>query len=194
MITLGLDISTKTGWAIVNDGRLVSHGLITAPNPKLENVAEDFNMVLRAHEVVAQILSKIAETRPDKIVIEQTNQGSFRSSQKQLEFLHCLLLWLVDRDQWPRMKYVNTSEWRSNIGLALSKEQRDHNKNVKKKKAKGKITPKHLSVAWANKTYGLKLKLKDNDIADAIALASFKQKDGKVLPMDKAYEKAFGLL
>jgi hypothetical protein len=35
---------------------------------------------------------------------------------------------------------------------------------------RGKITPKHLAVQKSNELYGLELKLKDDDIADAILL------------------------
>jgi Holliday junction resolvasome RuvABC endonuclease subunit len=37
---------------------------------------------------------------------------------------------------------------------------------------KGKITKKHLAIRWVNETYNLNLAMKDNDAADAIALAS----------------------
>ena len=37
---------------------------------------------------------------------------------------------------------------------------------------RGKITPKHLAVRWANDIYNKKLKIKDNDIADALAIAT----------------------
>jgi hypothetical protein len=43
---------------------------------------------------------------------------------------------------------------------------------VKQKKKRGKIGKKHLSVRYVNDIFGLDFKIKDNDIADSICLAS----------------------
>jgi hypothetical protein len=98
--------------------------------------------------------------------------------------------------------YLSCSEWRHALGLKMSNEDKRNNKLLKKardlattvtktadgtaevqsrttihaaKKAlgvKGKIGWKHLSVRYANEHFGLKLKQKENDEADAICLAS----------------------
>lgn len=179
MKILGLDVSTKTGFAVIEDGNLISEGLIKAERVDYFDRAEDFSILSRAQKMVDEIHSLIKQCKPDMIFIEQTNAGKFRSAQKQLEFIHCTFLLSLlrfqdtDTDYVRNLRYVDTSKWRSTLEIKLTKDQRKHNKKVKEKSARGKITPKHLAVAWANQTYGLSLKLKDNDRADAIALATF---------------------
>lgn len=189
MKILGLDVSTKTGYAVISDGNLLEEGLLKADEVIYDDRVEDFALLTRATIMVGKILEVIKLHKPDMIFVEQTNAGKFRSSQKQLEFIHCVLLDELYQISSPEndyvrvLRYVDTSQWRSNLGIKLSKDERKHNKKVKSKEARGKITPKHLTVRWANSTYGLALKLKDNDRADAIALATFgyKNKDAPVL-------------
>lgn len=178
MKSIGLDVSTKTGFAVIQDGILLSKGLIKLEKKHNNKSPEDLNLLANAEEISDRIWHLIDIERPDKVMIEQTNAGRFRQSQKQLEFLHCLILQKyqkrVDSDtKVPSIFYVDTSKWRSSLSIRLTKEQRKHNKSVKDGKSRGKITSKHLAVAWANSKFDLKLKLKDNDIADAICLAFF---------------------
>jgi Holliday junction resolvasome RuvABC endonuclease subunit len=182
MKVLGLDVSTKTGFAVISGGTLIEKGLIQTPAVIMENRVEDFSTLRRAEVMAQDIMRLIVRHQPDLICIEQTNAGRFRGAQKQLEFIHCLILFYLCNEQMGNygdcLRYVDTSKWRSTLGVKLSKDQRKHNKNVKSKVARGKITPKHLAVAWANEKYGLFLKLKDNDQADAIALATFGHLNG----------------
>jgi len=173
MKVLGLDISSKTGYALIDDGFLKDKGLLKSPIV-INVLGENFAILDRASKMADLIFNLIKNNKPDYIYIEQTNAGKFRTSQKLLEFTHCVLLQhIVKHNLQDRVRYVDTSKWRSKLSIKLTKEERKHNKSVKEKKARGKITTKHLSVKWANKTYNLNLKIKDNDIADAIAIATF---------------------
>ena len=79
-----------------------------------------------------------------------------------------------------KVVYVNTSDWRKVIGGNLTKADKAMNIKVRKlKKAgnkealkalgvRGKVTKKHVAIRYVNATFGLDLKMKDNDIADAI--------------------------
>lgn len=179
MKILGLDVSSKTGFAVLDDGKLVETGLLKSPAIELPDVEADFSALARAEVMCEKIAKLIIKYRPDAIAIEQTNAGKFRTSQKLLEFTHCLTIrWINGQDMTKRVRYIDTSKWRSGLGIKLTKEQRTHNKAVKAKTARGKVTPKHLAVAWANKTYTLDLLQKDHDIADAIALATLVHKKG----------------
>lgn len=181
MKILGLDISSKTGFAVLNDGKLVDRGLIKSPAVEYDDREPDFGILARADGMVKQLGKLILKNSPDAIAIEQTNAGKFRTSQKGLEFTHCLLLsWLShpDHDYIKRTRYIDTSKWRSGLGIKLTKDQRKHNERVRDKLARGKVTPKHLAVAWANETYGIDLLQKDHDIADAIALATLVHRRG----------------
>jgi hypothetical protein len=52
----------------------------------------------------------------------------------------------------------------------MNKEDLKNNRDVKAGKKRGKISKKHLAVRMVNEKYGKKLKLKDNDEADAILM------------------------
>lgn len=174
MKVIGLDLSTKTGWAVIDNLELRDHGNIIVKDKNDYSVVPDYAQINRANSLALELKKIIQNHNPDMIIIEQTNAGSFRTSQKQLEFIHFAVLTMIESIGAAKcVKYVDTSQWRRGLSISLSKEQRIHNKQVKKKSARGKITWKHLSVAWANKTYNINLKLLHNDIADAIALASY---------------------
>jgi hypothetical protein len=188
MKVLALDVSTKTGWAVFTDGKLGEYGLIKNPQ-KIQEYGKYPWCYLNATEAMAQQLLVLAQKeQPDIIVIEETNGSRSRYTQKVLEFLHCNLLVRLADGFNGRVFYVNSSEWRKTIGMAMSKEDKkaNHKLHVEKCLAatvgrkmdkaklgiKGKITKKHLSVRWVNETYGLDFRIKDNDIADAICLGS----------------------
>lgn len=175
MKVLGIDMATKTGFGLVVDGQLKSYGLLSRPEiSQGSEELEDFYLLRIANAVAKMVWDLYEKEKPDFMFIEQTNQGSFRSTQKQLEFLHAVLLQLfLNNDLTEKVFYVDTSKWRSSLEVKLSKEQRKHNKAVKTGSAKGKVTPKHLAVAWANATYSLELLKKDHDIADSIAIATY---------------------
>lgn len=176
MRVLGLDIAGKTGWAMIESSRPgeVTTGLLQPSKGSIKSGLE-VEGFLNAGLDLGQMIENLVKTqKPDFIVIEQTNLGKSRTTQKYLEFLHFgTLAVLQESGHLGLSAYIDSSEWRSGIGLALSGDQRKHNKLVKAKLAKGKLTWKHLSVAWANKTFDLKLKQKDDDIADAICLAAY---------------------
>jgi Holliday junction resolvasome RuvABC endonuclease subunit len=176
MIVLGLDLSTHTGIAVLdntgNDYRILFTTTIhTTEVPDRE--PSDWVMVLKARTIAAQIKPVIKEYRPGIIAIEQTNNGKNRTSQKMLEFVHYAVLTMI-RDELrldTPILYIDTSRWRSVLSIRLSKDQKKHNKAVSSGSAKKRVTTKHLAVNWANQTFGLSLLMKDNNVADALALA-----------------------
>jgi hypothetical protein len=139
-------------------------------------------------KAAAAQLTKIWHEHPgkfDRIIVEETNAGRNRYTQKLLEFLHHQLIADALSHQTP-VTYLDSSGWRHNLGLVMTKEQKKANAKLRKamrdakakgekvdKKAlgiKGLTTPKHVAIAHANTTFGLNLKVKDNDAADAICL------------------------
>jgi Holliday junction resolvasome RuvABC endonuclease subunit len=211
MKILGLDISAHMGWALVSDNdesmKLESFGYVETPPSTASGLIEDFLIVQRAKKISKAAIKIIKEHLPDFVLIEQTNQGSFRSSQKLLEFTHGFLLRdILDspKNKLPidasRVGYVDSSKWRSVLKINMTPDQKKHNKALRENKGKkkkldgpwkGKITKKHLAVFWVNEKFGLNLKIKDNDIADAICLAAYgietrkkqsvKEADGNVI-------------
>lgn len=180
MRIMGLDISTKTGIAVIHDGQLIHKDLVEVVFSPTELKIDDFNCLDRAEQMAEQVMIWVRQFEPDFIYIEQTNLGNNRRDQKLLEFTHAMVL-LSLRSYEKRIAYVDSSQWRSGLSLKFSKEDTKHNKSVKIRKeagiraqaGEGKKTAKHLAIRWCNEKYGLSLKVKDNDIADAICLASY---------------------
>jgi hypothetical protein len=178
MKILALDVSTKSGWAVLDGDKPPEFGLLRVE-------VEDFNvndyperspkyplnMLHAANEMAAKLAELCRSVGPDIVVVENTVKGRNRHTQRILEWIH-KALW----DQFCRMGltpiYRDPSAWRFVLEIRLSNEDKKNNKMVKQGLKRGKIGKKHLSVRWANERYGLTLKLKDNDVADALALAS----------------------
>lgn len=177
MRVLSLDASTKSGWALFIDGKLSESGALTPVKIEDFNVNKDpqkspkypYNIIDGAEDVARILMGKVNETRPDKIVIENTNKGKNRHTQRILEYIHFAFT-RPFRNHPNLLKYMDTSEWRSGVGLWMSKDDLKNNKDVRAGKKRGKISKKHLAVRMVNELYGKKLKLKDNDEADAILM------------------------
>jgi hypothetical protein len=194
-LLLALDVSSKTGFSVFQveetedkipiDISLVRYGLIKMPKPVKECGDYPWNY-LRASKEMGKILAElVSEVKPRVVVVEETNKGRARYSQKLLEFLHAALLDCISSDtQAPAVFYLSTSEWRNKLGIRLSKDDKKSNQKLSKAKKnsidgkidrkalgiRGRLTAKHLSVRYANERFGLQLKIKDNDVSDAICL------------------------
>jgi len=178
MRILALDASTKTGWALFVDGKLVESGALPPVSVNDFNVNRDPHLspyyplnVVHAAETMANKIERLLEVYGplDAVVVENTNKGKNRHTQRILEFIHfCMLKLFQNRTQ--KMAYMDTSEWRSLVGLWMTKDDKKNNRDVSTGKKRGKITKKHLAVRTVNERYKMNLKLKDNDQADAILL------------------------
>jgi hypothetical protein len=181
--TLALDLSTKTGWALFEGDKLIESGSI--PQVKIEdfNVNADpnfsphypWNMMKGAATLAANVTDLVWLKEPGYIVTENTVKGRNRHTQRILEWIHLEVLRLLCSrpyfsDITHRFSYMDPSEWRKIVDMRLSNEQKKNNRDVSAGKKRGRIGKKHLSVAMANEKFNLKLKLKDNDQADAILL------------------------
>jgi hypothetical protein len=194
MKVLALDISTKTGWAVFVDGVLVEHGLVRLPKKIYEYGDYPWNYVQGAYSM-GQLLFALTSKEPDVIVVEETNKSRARYSQKALEYIHCLFLYQVKSTNIP-IKYVSSSEWRKTLGLVMSKDDKKNNKKLKTAKQfaettgakldkaelgiKGAVTKKHIAIRFVNNTFGFSMKVKDNDICDAICLGLAYLKGAKI--------------
>lgn len=177
MIVLGLDLSTHTGWAVLSDSKVLDYGCVECDKIEKDlKLSEDFFFVNRATHIALEAMELICKFNPDFIYIEQTNLGRARDSQKQLEFIHCRLLEFIGFRMGgvfkDKVRYIDTSCWRKLLEIRLDKVDKKNNKLVREGKKRGKVTSKHLAVRWANQEYTLELKLKDNDIADALAVCT----------------------
>lgn len=174
---LCLDLSTSPGWAIMKDGKLLDFGV-----EKFK--VEDFNVndypnrsekypynIVDTVEQVADYIYNIyqSEDNIDYVVIENTVRGTNRHTQRVLEFIHLSVLNRFNEER-SKIKYMDVSEWRSSIGLYLTKEDSKHNKLVSKGQIRGRITKKHLAVRYVNEQFDKTFKVKDNDLCDAICM------------------------
>jgi hypothetical protein len=190
---LCLDLSTHAGHAwfqgeMGHKPKLKSYGTIHLDKSVHSFGKYPFNYSAAAREQLDNIWKWVAanvQEYVDVVIVEETNAGRNRYTQKLLEFLHKTL---VDdcKKNGRKLVYLDSSGWRHNLGLVMTKEQKKANAKLRKamrdakakgekvdKKAlgiKGLTTPKHVAIAHANTTFGLNLKVKDNDAADAICL------------------------
>lgn len=188
---LSLDISTKTGYALLISDEsgieLEDWGQMPQiPQPDGPYPHSFVDWAYKCFEKIVELIDRLA---PDVLVIEETASGSKSAhSQKILEFIHWNVAKFI-KDTGIRATYVLTEQWRRETGCKMTKEESKHNKEVKKYKEKnetkiaynedgkrvGKIGRKHVNVRRANEVFGQflpeLLRKKDEDTADALLLA-----------------------
>jgi hypothetical protein len=120
---------------------------------------------------VEELFCYLKDYEFDMVLLEQTNNGRNRWTQKLLEWVHYIMCSKLTQSKIP-VKYLDTSEWRNLLGAKLSKSDKKINRFKTRHKERGKITSKHVAIQYAQDKYGLELKLRDNNIADAICLGS----------------------
>lgn len=196
MRVLALDASTHAGWALLEHQpgdllpTLLDYGLIENEKGILEYGEYPWCYVKAASLIADSLFLKAQDLQHDVVVIEETNMGRARYTQKILEFIHCRLLSLIEPIPTKRVVYVNSSDWRKTLGIKLATAQKRNNARIAQAKrlarsgkmslaaakaklgVKGRITKKHLAVDYVNSHFKTDFKLKDNDIADAICLGT----------------------
>lgn len=135
MRLLGLDISTKTGFSLLEPFGLIAHGVIQSKVVGNEESDDyPFNYLDMAKFTANKVKGLVEKFEPDAIIIEETNKGRNRYHQKQLEFLHFAIAEELRRFTEVKVKYISTSHWRKLIKLDMSKEDREYNALHKSKK------------------------------------------------------------
>jgi hypothetical protein len=189
---LSLDMSTKTGWALLVSSPtgyvLEGYGTIT----KIDTPDEPYpgSYVTWAYLCFGEIVRLIDNFAPDVLVIEETSKGSKNNlSQKILEFIHFLVARMI-KETGIKAVYMMTEQWRREVGCSkMSDADKKRNKEVREYKKKNKtkiardkdgkviglIGKKHLNVRRANEVFGDQLSepliMKDEDTADSLLLA-----------------------
>jgi hypothetical protein len=188
---LALDMSTKTGWALMisTDQSVFLEEYGTLPQIHEPEGQYPINYVEWAHACVSGIFGLIDRLAPDTLVIEETVAGSKGVyTQKILEWIHFLVAKFI-KETNIRAIYLLTGTWRSEVGCKMTKEESKHNKKVTAYKAAhgdtrvaydesgkriGKLGKKHINIRRANEVFGpfLKklLRKKDEDTADSLLL------------------------
>ena len=193
-----MDVSTNTGFAVFKGDILDSYGLISIKIPEYKSDIKKFsdfpeaypkNFVTTSLTLASQIKELLVEEKIEYVVIEHTEKGKQRLSQRTLEWFHFAIVKMLLDLNIP-FKYLLVSDWRKVVKCYLTcwPEHIAFNKQVKE--AKKKATPtktgrktaridgkrvskmdfKKLSILIANKEYGLEID--DDNIADAINIGT----------------------
>ncbi len=197
---LALDIASKCGWATftAGDPKPMKYGIVQSDGDVLAGatgVKYPWTLMFNVMAMKEKIRKIVEQEGPDVVVIEETNLGKNRYSQKFLEWLHFNVVAyfhvMVTQKGWPQdVVYINSREWRKVLGLKLTKDDLKNNAKVRKIKrdtflsnevksaalkelgVRGVKNKKHLAIAFCEQKYGIALAVKDDDIADAICLGA----------------------
>ena len=156
----GIDQSTKkTGFSVMEHGELLHYELID-----LSKHSEDYlERIIKLREIIEQ---KIDEFEVEAVCLEDTTLTQFagRASSQNVEVLKKLTkclgtieIMLIEKNI--AFETVKATQWRAGKGFRRRREEQ-----------------KEDVVNYVNKTYSLDLTMKDNDIAESIALAEFLSK------------------
>lgn len=198
MKVLVFDIAGTTGFAEFdseNPTMPVSYGVLKLDKPAKSYAKHPWGYVYAAQDLASKMVAKVLETRPERIVVEETNGARSRFTQKFLEYCHLALLLqlssenvVVTSQYRADVVYVNTSDWRRKMDVHLTPADKRQNARLSRNKRKaaergtkldkkalgikGRVTIKHVSVRVCNEIFGLGLCAKDDDIADAMLLGA----------------------
>lgn len=185
MKVLALDVSSKTGWALLENESPLAWGTLF-PDKTVEDFGPyPFNYVEWAEYVVERLMTEVFLKYwvPGVIVVvEETNVGKNCYSQKRLEMLHFCLIKAL-RKTGAEVKYVRTGEWRHFVDAKMSKEEKALNAKIariKKKTGKklakidGKVVGrkgrKHVSIRRAEEIFGIEMQRSEEDAGEALLL------------------------
>lgn len=187
---LGLDLSTKTGYALINSSDegmvLEDYGQV----PKIECPDEEpypGSYITWAYMCYYKVEELIEKYQPDALVVEEVTKSKNPFSQKILDYLHFLVGKYI-QETGIKNVYLQTGEWRSEVGSYMNAAEKKRNKEVREYKKKNKtniaydingkrigvIGKKHVTIRLVNDSFKdqlrAPLKRKDEDSADAISL------------------------
>lgn len=208
MNLISLDLSTKPGFAIFIDNKLIKYGTLWADKTTDDFGPYPWNYILlaqhTANRVYNEVIKPTLQSTSGKvhIVIEETTSGAGNNySQKKLEFIHYAVLQLL---QGLDTHYVRDGSWKSVAGVKLNDEEKKINKQIKEFKEKtgsklakldldgsgkvkvvGKITVQHVYIRRLKELFNIVVLHKGEDAAAAILmgyafLKGVKLCDGKI--------------
>jgi len=196
MVIVGLDLSTKPGYAFLNlnnnkEVELIKYGTIKQKEKITEKSGYPYSYVEFAEKVASDLFEVIKsfDGNIDKIVIEETTASRNNYSQKALEFVHFAVLKKLEEDQRfgrADIVYIRDGVWKSCTSSRLSVEEKRNNARIQRHKKKTgkksirkigeekvrKVTKYDAYIRAANDRYGLELKREDEDTAAAILVAT----------------------
>ncbi len=159
MIAMGIDASTtKTGWSIFKDNKLIDYGVIEPTNSKDE-------WRNRIRTITPQLVSIVDKYNPNMVYAEDVplSPKGGMSTLVKLGAVQGSIIGLFSSRYIP-VEFISVSTWRSVLNLFTGKKEDTKREHMKQS-----------SIEYANKTFGINLKWvspsskkNEDDIADAI--------------------------
>jgi len=194
-ILLSLDLSTNsTGWAIfdIKSKRLLKYGVIKPKVPGISKMQYPEAALYKILDISIMVGDLIDTFQPDIIIVEEINRGINRISQKSLDALHFFVFDQIRIRSQELLKSLilvdsnGAKGWRNALGLKLSEEDKEYNKEARKYNKNNKLKKplidwKVLAQWYVNDRYNTSFDVventSDSDVCDAIAMASSFLKD-----------------
>ena len=188
---LSLDLSTKTGYSLLISSdqgvSLEAYGQVD----KIQCPDEEpypGSYVTWAYKCYEKVEELIELFKPDVLVVEEVTKSKNPFSQKILDYLHFLVAKFIQETGIKNI-FLQTGEWRKEVGSYMNEAEKRRNKEVRKYKKEhksklaydikgkriGMIGKKHVTIRLINELFKdqlkAQLKRKDEDAADGISLA-----------------------
>ena len=139
MRLMGLDLSTKTGWSIVDDGKLICFGtVVEKPDGNNSHPSYPHNYIECAKTIARRVATLVRCNLPEMVIIEETNKGKNRFSQKLLEFIHYAINESLREFDWLDVSYIDTSAWRKAVAVDFNDDEMESKKDLRKAKSSSK--------------------------------------------------------
>lgn len=144
-MVIALDVSSKPGYALFEEEKLVDYGTIFPEKEKDDFGVYPFNYIGYSNYIVDRLVFKVLELKNDReceVVVEETNAGRNNYSQKLLEFIHFGMCSRLS-SFGIKPKYIRTGVWRKFTNANQNDAEKKHNAKYgrsKRKKAEGDKT------------------------------------------------------
>lgn len=187
---LSLDLSTNsTGWSVfdIETQKLISYGLLKPSVKGLSKMEYPKQQLMKMINMSEQVRSVIQNFKPHHIVVEEIAGSKNRLSQKTLDGLHWIILYLNMDIMLDIVSYYDVSGidgWRTHLGIVLNEADKLHNKEARlinktlgpKSNQIHIIDNKDLACRFVNENYAIALdpveRNGDSDIGDSISMGT----------------------
>lgn len=150
MKIIGIDPSTTcSGYALLDDGELVDHGIVDLKRNK--------NAIDRIENMIFELGDYIENNRPQFVYIEEPNGNNMKIARMISNVIGGIMYACYTSDA--QFCKVSASEWRKAIGIPLVKD------GIHLQRAQLKLE----DIAWVKERYGFDC---GDDEADAIGIAN----------------------
>jgi hypothetical protein len=143
MIMIGLDLSTKPGFAVFEDGDLKRYGTLWADKTRDEFGPYPYNYLGWAEHTVIRLFNEVIDRemlhQPGKplLIVEETTGSNQNYTQKILEFIHYRLLQECRLREY-RVVYIRDGVWKNMVGARQNKEEKRLQARISRQKKKKK--------------------------------------------------------